>query len=107
MLAENDDPDLRMRRPQLACEANAFVRVRRRHPNVGHDDIRFLALDGRLKILELGAGFDQHDVVERLKNARNALASDKAVVGENNPDHVRASSLFPQFAPDPTECGGD
>ena len=98
MLAENDDPDLRMRRPQLACEANAFVRVRRRHPDVGHDGIRLLSLDRRTKLIEIVGGRDQLAVFDRLQNARDPFPGEETIVTEYNPDHRRTSSLSPQCA---------
>jgi len=80
VLAEDDDPDLRVRRPQLPRQANAFVGVRRRHPDVGHDDIGGFSLDSRSKLVEIDAGRDELDVLDRLQYARNPFACEKAVV---------------------------
>jgi hypothetical protein len=87
MLAEHNDPYLRKRTPKLDCEANALVRIRRRHPDVGHDDIGLEALDGRPKLVQVTAGSDEVDVLDGVENARDAFACEKAVVAEDGPDH--------------------
>jgi hypothetical protein len=87
VLAKNHDSDLRMRGPKLAREANAFVRVRRRHPDVGHDGIGLDSLNGRPKLVEVTASRDESDVLDGVENARDAFACEKAVVTEDDSDH--------------------
>ena len=87
MLAENHDSDLRKRPPKLVCEANALVRIRRRHPDVGHDNIGLDALYGFPKLVQVTAGGDEINVLDGVENARDAFACEKAVVTENSPDH--------------------
>jgi hypothetical protein len=86
-LAENHDPDLRMRGPKLACEANALVRIRRRHPDVGHDNIGLDAFDGGPKLVQVTASGDELDVLDGVENARYPFTCEEAVVTEDRPDH--------------------
>jgi hypothetical protein len=87
VLAENHDSDVRMRGPKLAREANALVRVRRGHPDVGHDDIGFDALDGRPKLVQVATGGNEIDVLDAVQDARDAFACKKTVVAEDDPNH--------------------
>src|SRR6266513_2807401 len=95
MLAEDDDPDLWMRRSQLACEANPVVGVARRHPDIGQDDIWHVSVDGRPKLAHVGTDRDDLDVLDRFEQAPDPFPSEKAVVAEDDSDHRRASPPSP------------
>jgi hypothetical protein len=104
MLAENHDPDLGKRTPKLVCEANALVCIRRRHPDVGHDDIGPDALNGRPKLVQVTAGGDEIDVLDAVENARDALACEKAVVTEDSPDQDGRTIPAEPMARKPVTC---
>jgi hypothetical protein len=101
MLAEDYDPDLRVRSPKLPRETNAFVRIRRGHPDVGHDDIGLDALDGRPKLVQIIAGSDEIDVLDGVENSRDTLACEKAVVAEDDPYHEARTSSAKAMVPMP------
>jgi hypothetical protein len=93
-----------MRGPKLACEANALVRIRRGHADIGHDDIWPDALDGRPKLVQVRAGRDEIDIPDPVENPRDALACEKAVVAEDNPNH-RATEPRAGLTPNGQQCG--
>ena len=70
MLAEDDDPDLWMRRPQLACEANPVVGVARGHPDVREDEIGLVPVDGHPKLVHVGTDRHELDVLDRFEQGR-------------------------------------
>ena len=90
VLAEDDDPDLRMRRAQRPGEADALVRPGRRHADVGEHGVGPLALDRRLEAREVAAGRRELEAVEALQEARDALAGDEVVLSENHPNRPQA-----------------
>ena len=97
VLAEHDDAHLRVLFPELGGEADALVRVRGRHPDVGQDDVGRRALDRVAQLVEVARHLDQLDVLDVAEDADDPLAGEEAVLGGDNAD--RHQALEPSHAP--------
>ena len=89
VLAEHDDAHLRVLLPELGGEADALVRVRGRHPDVGQDDVRRRALDGVAQLVEVARHLDELDVFDVVEDADDPLAGEEAVLGGDDADRHR------------------
>ena len=78
VLAEHDDTGLRVRLAQARGDADALVGLRRRHPDVGDDDVRRLGLDRRHQGVGVRDGRDELDVRRVREQPRHRLADEEA-----------------------------
>ena len=97
VLAEDDDAHLGVLFPELGREADALVRVRGRHADVGQDDVRGGALDRVAQLVEVARHLDQLDVLDVAEDADDPFAGEEAVFGGDNAD--RHQPLEPSHAP--------
>ena len=97
VLAEDDDAHLRVLLPELGREADALVRVRGRHADVGQDDVGRRALDRVAQLVEVARHLDQLDVLDVAEDADDPFAGEEAVFGGDNAD--RHQALEPSHAP--------
>src|ERR1043166_459193 len=75
-----------MRGADLVREPDSLVAVRRRHPDVGHDDVRRGPLDRHAQLVEISCRFDQIDPFEPAQDCRDPLANEKAVLADDYSD---------------------
>ena len=90
MLAEDDDADGGLGRPQLVGQPDPLVGVTRRHSDVGDDDIGTSRLDPRTRRVEIAVGRDEIEILDRLEHADDSLAREIAVLGEDDADRHEA-----------------
>ena len=85
VLADDEDPDLGMSLPQSRRRLDAFVRARRRHPDVRDHDVRPVPLDGIQERLEIGAVLQNLDFVLPLERAPDSLADEVGILRDDQP----------------------
>jgi hypothetical protein len=97
VLAEHDDSHVGMLLPELRCEADPLVRVRGRHPDVRQNDVRRGALDSGAELVEIARHLHELDVVDVAEDADDALAGEKAVLGDDDANrHERSEPSHAQ-----------
>src|SRR6476620_8029886 len=74
--------------PELDRQANALVRVIRRHPNVREDDVRLEPVDRLQHLVERAATGDELDPFGRLQGPADPLTREVAVFTEYDPEHI-------------------
>ena len=84
VLAEHDDADLGMRAAELGGEPDSLVRPGRRHPDVGHDDVRPRLLDRLVERVVVGAGADDLGPAGILERADDPLSHEIRVVADDD-----------------------
>ena len=84
VLAQEHDPDLWMRDAQLGRDLEALVGGRRRHADVGHDDVEGVDGDRLLQRGTITAAGDDVDAVVFGEDVLQRFANEEAVVGERD-----------------------
>ena len=84
VLAEDDDPDLRMRLPEPSRCLDALVDAARGHADVGDDDVRSLRLDGGEQRVQVLADRDDLDLGLGLEQPPHALADEIVIICEHD-----------------------
>src|SRR3954452_12217874 len=111
VLAQDDHADIGVRRAKLGGEADALIGLRRRHANVGDDDVRPELADGGSKRIEVLVGAEKIDIGQRLERARYPLTREIAVLTEYDADAQEFSKERTSVAKRhqswfPSVCGG-
>src|SRR5512133_1936299 len=84
--AEDHDADVRVGGAKLFCEPDSLVAVRRRHPDVGHDDVRHGPLARGAQLVEVSGRLNELDSVETAQHVGDALPNEKAVLADDYSD---------------------
>src|SRR3569833_85328 len=84
VLADHDHADVRMRLVQCRCSLDALVRVRRRHADVGDDDVRLVLLHCVQERGQVTAVLRDLDLVLALEDLPNPLTDQIRVLGDDD-----------------------
>src|SRR4051794_32898229 len=87
VLADDDDADVGRLVTEERCSADSFVRVRRRHADVGDDDIGPFTLDGLHERRVVGAVLDYLDLAFLVEDLPDSLPYEVAVFGDYEAVH--------------------
>ena len=93
-LAQDHDADLRVALAELLREADALVGLRRWHPDVGDDDVRWIGVAQRKQGVVVARGIDHLDRRIIGQQAANPLADQQVVLAEHDADR-HAMNLWP------------
>ena len=86
VLAQDDDPHVRVRLTQTYGGLDPLIRLAGRHAYVGEHDIGMLGFDQGVKGVEIAACPDDLEIGLRAEQPDDPLANEVAVLGENHPD---------------------
>ena len=102
-LAEHDHADVRVRLAESVRDADALAVPARRHPQVGDDDVRRLAVDRLEEGVAVAADGRDRDPVQPAQHLADRLAHQVGVVGERDRQLVaHRTRIYP--CPDGRRC---
>ena len=87
ILAQNDDTYVWVRLPDLIGRPDSLVRLRRRHADVGNDDIRLVLGNRGDQLVVISTAVHQIDLVTECEHRNDALTHEKAVFCQNDANH--------------------
>src|SRR5262249_49939762 len=86
VVAEHDDTDLRVARPELGSQPDALIRLVGRHSYVREHHVRSGLVNGRAERFEIAATGDDLDLGLLFEESENPCPRDLAVLAHHYPD---------------------
>ena len=104
VLREHDDARTRMALADLPGRLYALALEGRRHPDVGHHDLRVGLLGGGHQLVIVGSDADHLEVGLQAQKGSYPLAHQHAVVGQNHGDRLRTRIGRPRVCSHTSRC---